>query len=262
MKSKPYLNVSDEVREVVSRLIHESGDQYHITHEARLARTIDLLYKSNPQGRMLEIGTSGLIPLACKELLPNLEIIVTDYGESTGEVVTAPVSLGERVLAVKTMTVDLEYDLLPIADETFDHVICCEVLEHMEIDPMFMLSEVNRVSKFGASLLLTTPNILSSRGITKMLDGYEPYFFMQYHANREYHRHNYEYSVKGVWAVLKCAGYDPTVWTEDLFEDGLTHAVESLRYAGFKIENVGDNIIAQALKVSPVTKRHPNGLYV
>ena len=48
----------------------------------------------------------------------------------------------------------------------------------MEIDPMFMLSEVNRALKDGGKLLVTTPNVLSSRGLYKIIHGVEPYFYM------------------------------------------------------------------------------------
>lgn len=266
MKSDPFLGVSADVRDVVEPILSQSDD-YHVTHAARLARTVDIVYdlvaEAGEDCKVLELGTSGFIPVVLKSLFPSVTIDVTDYAgvRKEGER-NKSVEVVGRSVEVRAFTVDLEYDLLPVEDETYDIVICCEVLEHMEIDPMFMLAEVNRVLKTDGKLFMSTPNILSSRGITKMLSGHEPYFFMQYHVNREYHRHNYEYSVKQVWAVLKCAGFDPTAWTEDLFEDGLVHAVESLRDAGFNIEHVGDNILSIATKVSGVVERHPRGLYV
>lgn len=273
MKSKPYAGINENVKAVIQPLLAD-GDDYHVTHTARLARTADILAGmvaglADREGvRILELGTSGFIPAMLKSLFPSVSIDVTDFdtsGEGDGDALGArkrKLEFSGVAIDVTAYSVDLEYDTIPVDDETYDIVICCEVLEHMEIDPMFMLSEVNRVTKTGGSLLLTTPNILSSRGITKMLRGDAPYFFMQYHKNREYHRHNYEYSANGVYAVLRCAGYDPTVWTEDLFEDGIVGAVGLLRLRGFTIENVGDNIIAQAVKISPVVERHPNGLYV
>lgn len=203
--------------------------------------------------------------MVAKHLLPNLEIHGTrlrDHSEQTAGTSDVEFALGRYNTTVRCYNVDLEHSIVPVKDETFDSVLCCEVLEHMEIDPMFMLAEVNRVLKTGGTLLLTTPNVVSSRGITKMLSGLEPYFFMHYHRSREYHRHNYEYSVTSLIKVLKSAGFTPKVWTEDLFEDGLTQAVNALRDAGFEIEDVGDNILALAKKTSPVIDRYPLGLYV
>lgn len=261
MKSKPYLGVSDEVKKVARRLL-DGGDDYHLVHMARLARTLDLVNGLVPAKRVLEVGTTGFFPIALKSLFPSVPIDVTHFDLTRDEVSEMKVECAGETRTVTAFAIDLEYSQIPAADETYDVVICGEVLEHMEIDPMFMLAEVNRVLETGGTLVLTTPNVLSSRGLRKMLDGYEPYFYMQYHKTREYHRHNYEYSVKRVWQVLNCAGFDATVWTEDLFEDGLPAVVNELQSAGFVIGNVGDNIIALARKVSGVVERFPNGLYV
>ena len=269
VKSKPFLGISDAVVRSAKPLL--DADDYHITHSARLARTAHILREMvaevGEDCKVLELGTSGFIPVVLKSLFPSVTIDVTNFDTavaSEGESVSyeCEVGLAGRSVGVRAFPIDLEYDLIPIDNETYDIVVCCEVIEHMEIDPMFMLAEVNRVLKTNGKLFVSTPNILSSRGFTKMLEGHAPYFFMQYHANREYHRHNYEYSVKQLWSVLKCAGFDPTVWTEDLFEDGLVHAVDALRDAGFKIDHVGDNILSIATKISEVVERYPRGLYV
>lgn len=266
MKSHPYLGISDRVVDVAKPLLDNSGD-YHMTHSARLARTAEILTglveEAGENCRILELGTSGFIPVFLKSLFPGVTIDVTDYDgvRKEGERQRG-VDVAGQSTVVRAFTVDLEHDVLPVEDEIYDIVICCEVLEHMEIDPMFMLSEVNRVLKTNGKLLLTTPNVLSSRAFVRIFEGYPPYFFMQYHKTREYHRHNYEYSLKVLWSTLKCAGFEPSVWTEDLFEDPRPHVVDNLNYFGFKVANTGDNLIAIAPKISGVVERYPNGLYV
>lgn len=250
VKSRPYDQVSAAVKAVAKPLL-ETGDEYHIGHTARLARTLEVLYGEGvvEGGRILELGTTGFFPIAVESLFPGVTIDVTNYDNAWTPTVTA-------------FAIDLEYDEIPAEDETYDIVLCCEVLEHMEIDPMHMLSEVNRVLKIGGKLIVTTPNILSSQAWAKMLAGYAPHFYMQYHKSREYHRHNYEYGVREVRNVLTSAGFDSNIWTEDLFEDGRPAVIKSLTDAGFNIENTGDNIIAVATKVSGVVERFPSGLYV
>lgn len=261
MRSHPYVNVSERVKKVVQPLLR-NGDDYHRGHEARLARTVELIVKMNPTGKLLELGTSGFIPLALKELLPDLEVVVTHFDKSRAADGKMLHGMGDKKLKLRTLCVDLESDELPVADGYFDFVLCGEVIEHMEIDPMFMLSEVNRVLKDGGKLLVTTPNVLSSRGLHKIIHGIEPYFYMHYHRSREYHRHNYEYTAKSLEAMLKCAGLAPSVWTEDLFEDPLGGAVNQLKLAGVNVTNVGDNILASCAKTSGVTDRHPVGFYI
>lgn len=46
---------------------------------------------------------------------------------------------------------------LPFDDRSFDLIWCSEVIEHLE-DPAFAMSELRRVAKPGALLVLTTPN--------------------------------------------------------------------------------------------------------
>lgn len=262
MRSNPYQGLDARVAAVVRRLL-TGADAYNLGHEARLARTVDILTQLRPRGRALELGTNDLIPLAAKELFPAVTIDVTVFDDV--EVVARKekklLELAGQKLEVDAFALDLEFCTLPVDDETYDMVICCEVIEHMEIDPMFMLSEVNRVLKTNGRLLMTTPNATSSHSIAKVVRGIEPYFYMQYNKNRDYHRHNYEYSVPTLTAVLKAAGFCGKIWTEDLFEDPLNEDVEKLRSLGYELTNIGDNIIVVATKTGEVTDRHPECIY-
>jgi SAM-dependent methyltransferase len=71
---------------------------------------------------------------------------------------------------------DAERDAFPYPCEHFDTVLCCELIEHLPSDPMHMMSEINRILRPGGSLVLTTPNIVSTRAISAILQGYHPGF--------------------------------------------------------------------------------------
>lgn len=261
MKTNPYSSVDTKVISAYSRVM-TCNDGYHKTHVARFVRTIDLLMKEKPEGELLEVGTSGLFPMMLKQLAPDLKVTVTHFDTSRKEEKTIVLPLCGNTITVPAYFINLEQNKIPADNEKFDVVLCCEVLEHMEQDPMFMLSEINRVLKPGGLLLLTTPNITSSRSLIKILSGVEPYFYMQYHKTGELYRHNYEYSVPTVSRVLSAAGFEGRVWTEDLFEDGIPSIVASLRSAGYLVEHHGDNIIALAQKTRGVQDRYPSGLYI
>lgn len=260
MYLEPYEGIYPVVQEVLQDLILPE-DRYHQTHLRRIARTLHVLLDQKPEGRLLELGTGAIIPLALKELLPNLEVEVTNFNEDQPPVHMFAASINGRYGEFPAYRVDLEYDQIPVDNEYYDWVLCCEVVEHMEIDPMFMMSEINRVTKTGGGLLLTTPNIVSSRGLTKMMYGVEPYFYMQYHIDRQYHRHNYEYSVHSLVKLVKAAGFDGKIRTEDNFENGVTDIPNKLKSAGFTVSNIGDNIMTVAHKKSEVIDRHPVGIY-
>lgn len=261
MIKDPYKGAPEFIKETLEPLIDPS-DEYHMAHKRRFVRTIQVILDQIPSGKLLELGTSSLLPLALKTLAPEVQVSVTDFDLSNPLVWEKEVKIASNIKSCVAYSVDLEKTKLPVPDETFDYVICSEVIEHMEIDPMFMLSEVNRVTKTGGTLILTTPNIVSSHGITKVLMGLEPYFYMQYHKPGNYHRHNYEYSVHTLAKVIQAAGFDGSIWTEDSFEEPYMHVVDNLRASRFKIENIGDNIFVVAKKKSPVVDRYPKEIYV
>ena len=62
--------------------------------------------------------------------------------------------------------------------------------------------------------------------------------------------------------VIKAAGFDGSIWTEDCFEDSMPSVVSRLNSAGFNIVHTGDNIISLSSKVSKVVDRHPRAIYV
>jgi SAM-dependent methyltransferase len=131
----------------------------------------------------------------------------------------------------------------------------------MDVDPMFMLSEANRVLKPGGTLIVTTPNAVSTWAVTKILRGIEPYFYMQYRKYNDPWRHNYEYSIHSLVAVLKAAGFDGSSWTEDSFEEPNYTEVNKLKAIGYPMNHVGDNIFAVSRKIGPVNDRYPSVIY-
>lgn len=57
---------------------------------------------------------------------------------------------------------------LPFASDSFDIIICSEVIEHVE-NPHRMLAEFQTVLKEGGALVITTPNWLSLYGLARYL---------------------------------------------------------------------------------------------
>lgn len=261
MKSRPYDGISPEVVQALDSLIAPQ-DEYHQTHKRRLARTLQVLFEQKPQGKLLELGGSGVFTLAMQQLFPDLEIEVTNFDESQETVHEFCPEARGKSACFKAYNINLEWDHIPVDNETYDWILCCEVIEHMDIDPMFMMFEVNRIAKKKSHLLLSTPNITSSRNVTKMLKGIEPYFFMQYHKDRSPYRHNYEYSIHSLMQVVRASGFDGSSWTEDTFEDPIYTTLEKLKTIGIDIPHVGDNIFVLAEKTGPVSDRHPRAIYV
>ena len=246
MISNPYEGIPAEIVSAMDEFL-PAGNSYHEVHKRRTARTVQLLLEKNPVGKLLELGTSEVVPKLLSKLQPELEVHVTDFNNPNPKQFV--------------YSVDLETEALPVPDETFDVVLCCEVIEHMEVDPMFMMAEINRILKPEGLLILTTPNINSTHSIYKMLRGEDPYFYMQYRHKPALYRHNYEYSVSSIKKVLKAAGFSSKVWSEDTFEDPILDDVDRLRSLGYLLTDIGDNIFAVATKIQPVVNRYPQHIY-
>jgi SAM-dependent methyltransferase len=94
-----------------------------------------------PSGLILDVG-SGVAPVS-----PDLQrTVLADVSEEAMKSVNLPV----REKFVMSVT-DLSFK-----DETFDCVLCSEVLEHVE-DDVKAVSELRRVLKAGGTLVITVP---------------------------------------------------------------------------------------------------------
>lgn len=265
----PYVGIDQRVSAILKSLIKEetrygADPDYHATHVRRHARTLEILLSQSLGTRMLEVGTSSIIPMALSTLSPGVSIDVTHFDLSMPSEGKMPINFGSKQLNLRYMAVDLESTPLPTKDDTYDSILCSEVLEHLDVDPMYMLAELNRVLKLGGTLVLSTPNSCSTQSLWKLLRGYEPYFYMQYHKDRSPYRHNYEYSKRTLKTVLEAAGFEVDVWTENTFEDPVMEDLERLKLAGYDLDpaEMGDNLFVVAKKISGIVDRHPSVLYV
>lgn len=250
------------------RLMQEMGldkNDYVKTHLRRYRHTLAAIEEIAPaqDGVALEVGTSWLFAIIMRTTLGFSRVDVTDFqlGDDRKSI---PVDMNYPSFKgqFQAFNVNLEGDRLPTGDEQYDLVLCCEVLEHMDVDPMFMLGELNRVMRMGGKLLLSTPNITSTRNIMKILRGAAPHFFMQYHKNRDPYRHNIEYDPKQVKILLEAAGFRvERGWTADTFEEPIPGAIDLLNRLGFPSDSRGDNMFFVAVKEAPVRDRHPLGIY-
>jgi SAM-dependent methyltransferase len=68
---------------------------------------------------------------------------------------------------------NIDADEFPFADETFDFILCSELIEHL-FDPDHLLDEIHRVTKSQGLLLLTTPNVAAWYDRLSLLLGYQP----------------------------------------------------------------------------------------
>ena len=167
----------------------------------------------------------------------------------------------------------IEYRVAPaeqsgLEDGSADLFTVAQAAHWFELSSFY--EEVRRILRPGGSLIITTPNITSSRAIAASLLGYHSGFFPAYikpSTNGEHTdaRHNREYTAREVYLLFHDAGFDVTrldtgefksepkpehIWVEHMLD----------RY-GMGKELRGDGIYAVGRKAGPVRSRWPAWLY-
>ena len=252
----------------------------NVGHTGRYATALNLLRNvAQPQMRVLDVASFGTIVPVLRWVLGFRDITVTglpmDGVEPHGKL-QLPATPDGEIFACAYDRFDIEGPFT-YADESFDVVILTEVLEHLTRDPMHTIGELNRITRTGGWLLLSTPNCCSLRSVLKALRGQHPYIWCPYskHAHRD--RHNREYTPDEVRAVLECAGYEVVklLTRDESYGPRASWARSSLRwlanravvlasltagrYVGPSLR--GESIFALARKTGPVQDRFPEFLY-
>jgi glycosyltransferase involved in cell wall biosynthesis/SAM-dependent methyltransferase len=242
-----------------------NATDYIRVHSRRLLRTVELVPKGSPQQRVLELSSYLHMPLLIRHYGGYGDLAVTNWwkGETREQQQTVRHAETGETLSLPMYNVNVERDRLPFPDNHFDVALCCELIEHLQEDPVHMLAELHRVVKWGGLVIVTTPNIASAFSVREALAGRTPNIYSLYNRQSVGDRHAREYTPGDVQTALEAAGFKvfklftENVWheTEDEFLrwlDATTDVPRDLR---------GDNIYAVGRKQSTQIERFPENLY-
>lgn len=117
--------------------------------------------------RLLEIGSFfGVVSIALAEL--GFDVTASDIPEYMTMLEQQTRFARHNV---DTACVRLEDFVLPFADSSFDAVVMCEVLEHLNFNPLPLFKEINRVMVDGGLYYLSLPNQASIYNRLSLLRG-------------------------------------------------------------------------------------------
>jgi glycosyltransferase involved in cell wall biosynthesis/SAM-dependent methyltransferase len=256
--------------EAVEEWIAPEGREYAGHHKSRFVHTLEITPPGDASKSVLEMG-------AYMQITPALRFQL-GYGYVRGCYYGPPGRIDHKSVTSETGETfeceidhfDAEKHVYPYADESFDTVMCCELIEHLFEDPMHMMSEINRILKPGGYLVMTTPNIGSLRAVSGILLGYHPAFFPAYIRPRKEGeeadaRHNREYVPMEIQHLLTDSGFELVRLETGEFLDEphpefgwVTHLLERYQLS----HNLrGDGIYAVGRKAGPVKNRWPEWLY-
>lgn len=204
-----------------------------------------------------------------QELLGYQRMVLNTFAPDSGFVDKGIKIRNAKTTADLSVSVfDVERDRFPHDDNSFDVVLCLEVVEHLAIDPMAMMSEVNRVLKPDGLFVLTTPNAVRYRNVVNSLLGEHPMGWSPYNGI-DTNRHNREYTPEEMTQLFSAAGLTPSEVTT-FGSTKLTLRRKLLKWliaaATLPITRCpprwrNDVIIAVGRKTSPVIDRRPAWLY-
>jgi SAM-dependent methyltransferase len=107
---------------------------------------------------------------------------------------------------------ECERDRLPLESKELGLVLLCDVLEHLLVDPMWTILEINRVLKMGGHFVLSTPNVASIDRVTRILQGEHPGTEHHFKPTNIADRHNREWTFAEVYGAVTGVGFRLVAW--------------------------------------------------
>src|SRR5215510_12793675 len=263
-------NFSADEQEMVDYIMSFISDpaerEYTMQHMRRFIGTLQRIPPPRSSSdRLLELGSLLHLSPAIKKFCGYREVCGADFWEADEKMVLETVTQkeGTESHTFELHNFNVERDAFPWRDNHFTVALCCELLEHLQSDPMHMLWECNRVLAPDGFLLLTTPNIISARSLEGVLIGCAPYLLSQYNRKTPVDQHNREYAPYEVGLALAAAGFTVVeLETEDVWMRSNPAIIELLKEVNLPTDNRGDNIFALARKTSAPIERYPKELYI
>jgi O-antigen biosynthesis protein len=241
-------------------LVNSPLGEYIKVHSKRYWETFNLARTVlNQESRVLDAGSFP--PVIPALIAKYTGCKVTCSGLNAQRVVITNPQQND-VFETEIVSCNLEKDRWPFNDREFDLVICTEVLEHLGHDPMYMVSEINRVLKLEGYLILTTPNIACSRSLNALLESWNPYLMSEFVIGSN-DRHNREYTAFEVKLLLESGGFlVEKLETRDVWSGPYPQIEAALQQLGKSTRLRGDDIFILAHKMCAVIERYPEKIYL
>jgi len=197
-------SLKQEIKNDNSPLKDWSENYFH-THKKRYLSDLNILDDNYSSGRILEIGSAPyhMTYLIHKKGLPLCGVDISPERQSS--FITN--------VGLKIKECNIEESPLPFEDNMFHYILLNEVFEHLRINPIKTLKEINRVLHPDGILVLSTPNLYNIRNIVNLMLGKgfdDPYAEFSKIEKLGHMGHVREYSTKQVAKFLDNTGYKST----------------------------------------------------
>ena len=203
-------NMSTE--EIINQLEKElQGDQsdlsglnvyYFNVHRKRYINDAITFVKHFKGGKVLEIGSAPYhVTYILNQMCPDLTGLDISPDRHSDFI---------EKMSLNIIQCNIETEPLPFENNTFHYILLNEVFEHMRINPIKTLKEINRVLHPTGTLVLTTPNLYSIQNVVDFILGKgfdNPYDEFKKLETLGQMGHVREYSVNQIRTFLKNTGF-------------------------------------------------------
>ncbi len=216
-KSRKYLSlkkIEDIIDETIEHL-HKKRDtisrNYIKAHKKRLAYNLSLIPVADDENqKILDVGCFGYVGLWLTRHFGYADVdgiqLKRDVPDS---IINQKLQVGKQSYIQKRYNFDLESPNWPVED-TYDCIICWEVLEHINNDPMNVLEHINHLIKNNGLLYITVPNSISYKTFQETMLGMPPWTYHFFEPDIDEPRHCFEYTPLVFRSLVKCAGFIET----------------------------------------------------
>lgn len=183
--------------------LKEWGINYFGDNKIRYVSDLELIQKYYQKGKVLEVGS---LPCHLTYCIDKLGCPLTSVDIDPDR---AKLFIKKHNLTV--IKCNIETEPIPFEDNSFSLVIFMEIFEHLRIDPIFTLKELNRVLKPGGTMILTTPNLYTLDRVILFLQGRsldDPYRQFEKLHRLGHMGHFREYSTNQVKRFLTNTGFE------------------------------------------------------
>ena len=193
------------------RLFPRGNDEMEDLFQGSIDRFCEIAVKLHEAKGVLDVGSGqGLLLSFLAELGHECHAL-----DVKNQPAAYPDTYGKGILF---QACNVEADPIPYPDESFDAVVCCQVLEHFSHSPLPAVREMKRVLRSGGVLEVDVPNVASFRNRVRLLRGkHITYDYAEHylHANpilykgMSYYplRHNREFTKGDLELLLQSSGF-------------------------------------------------------
>ncbi|MFW5804499.1 MAG: class I SAM-dependent methyltransferase [bacterium] len=143
--------------------LYSWSNEYFFKHKKRYAGDLKIINEVHKEGAILEIGAAPY----------HMTVALKILGFPVTAVDVDPSRFSEylKIHDLNVIKCDIENEKLPFNDNHFKLIIFNEVFEHLRINPIATLKELNRILHPNGKFIISTPNLYAIENILYYISG-------------------------------------------------------------------------------------------